>query len=259
MILLAQLSDTHFDLHEHNAERVEAVMAYLADLPRRPDAILVTGDITDTGRPGQYEQARTALLADVEVRFMPGNHDDRAALREVLLREPPTTGPLNQVLRLPDVTVALLDSTVPGHSGGELSAETLAWLADVLRDTPAGDAVLIALHHPPLPMYSTVVDPIRLINPEPLESVVAADERIVGVISGHMHAMGTTLFGGRPLVVAPSVASLIGGVWEVARPGEVPIDYGPDPSILLHVIEDRRLTTIVRTVPMGGRIAVQPS
>ncbi|MQY24776.1 metallophosphoesterase [Nocardia aurantia] len=258
MILLAQLSDTHFDLHERNAERVEAVMAYLADLPRRPDAILVTGDITDTGERGQYEQARTALLADLEMRFMPGNHDDRAGLREVLLREPPTTGPLNQALRLPGVTVALLDSTVPGRSDGELSAGTLAWLADMLRDTPAADAVLVALHHPPLPMYSTVVDPIRLTNPEPLERLVAADDRIVGVISGHMHAMGTTLFGGRPLVVAPSVASLIGGVWEVARPGQVPIDYGPDPSILLHVIEDRRLTTIVRTVPMGGRIAVQP-
>ena len=60
MILLAQLSDTHFDQRARNFERVERVMAYLAALPRRPDAILVTGDITDSGKVEEYEQALAA-------------------------------------------------------------------------------------------------------------------------------------------------------------------------------------------------------
>ncbi|MBF6171605.1 metallophosphoesterase [Nocardia blacklockiae] len=259
MIVLAQLSDTHFDLHARNIDRVERVMTYLADLPHRPDAILVTGDVTDSGKAEEYEQARTALAADVPVWILPGNHDDRANLREILLRQPPSDEPINQALRLDGVTVALLDSTVPGESGGELSDETYRWLTDLLRDTPDDTAVLIALHHPPLPMYSTVVDPIRLANPRRLEQIVAADDRVVGVLSGHMHSMATTLFGGRPLVVAPSVASQIGARWEVGSPGQVPIDYAPDPSLVLHAIEGRRLTSIVRIVPMGGRIAVQPN
>jgi 3',5'-cyclic AMP phosphodiesterase CpdA len=255
MILLAQLSDTHFDTRPHNEQRVARVMAYLAALPHRPDAILVTGDIADTGAIAEYEQARAALLSDVPVLLLPGNHDDRANLRQVLLHEPASTAPLNQALLLPGVTVALLDSSVPGRPDGELAEETYTWLLDLLLDTPADTMVLIALHHPPVPMYSTVVDPIRLVNPGRLEQIVAADDRVAGVLTGHMHAMGITLFGGRPLLVAPSVASLIGGVWEVGVPGEVPIDYGPDPSLLLHVVDGRRLTSIVRTVPMAGRVA----
>ncbi|MQY19256.1 metallophosphoesterase [Nocardia macrotermitis] len=256
MILLAQLSDTHFDLKNRNAERVERVLAYLSALPRQPDAILLTGDITDAGKPEEYEQARDTLRAiSIPLWMLPGNHDDRAALRRILLHEDASDRPLNQAMRLHGLTVALLDSTVPGASGGELDDDTFAWLTDLLRTTPPDDAVLIALHHPPMPMYSTVVDPIRLSNPERLERLVAADPRILGVLTGHMHTLGTTLFGGKPLIVAPSVASTIGGAWEVTTPGEVPIDYAPDPAILLHVIDDGRFTTLLRPVPMGGRIA----
>src|SRR6266568_2907715 len=80
VILLAQLSDTHFNLHARNTERVERVMAYLTALPRRPDAILVTGDITDSGKAEQYEQAQAALRSQVPLWVLPGNHDDRANL-----------------------------------------------------------------------------------------------------------------------------------------------------------------------------------
>ena len=256
MIVVAQLSDTHFDLDTRNAERVERVMAYLADLPRRPDAILVTGDVTESGKAEEYQQAHPALQADVPVWIMPGNHDDRASMREILLGQPRSDEPINQVVRFDGLTIALLDSTVPGAGGGELSDDTYAWLTDLLRDTPADTTVLLALHHPPMPMYSTVVDPIRLAEPHRLEQLVAGDDRIAGVLTGHMHAMATTLFGGRQLVVAPSVASSIGAEWEVGAPGQVPVDYGPDPSLVLHAIDGRRLTSIVRTVPMGGWIAV---
>ncbi|RDI61387.1 metallophosphoesterase [Nocardia pseudobrasiliensis] len=259
MILLAQFSDTHFDLGARNFERVERVMGYLADLPRKPDAILVTGDIADSGKIEEYEQARAALRADVPLWVLPGNHDDRGHLREVLLGESASGAPLNRVLRLDGLTVALLDSTIPGEGGGELTEDTYDFLTDLLSETPSDTSVLVAMHHPPVPMYSTVVDPIRLANPARLERIVAGDERIIGVLTGHMHAMGATLFGGRQLIVAPSVASQIGGEWEVERPGQVPIDYAPDPALILHSIDGRRLTSILRAVPMGGWLGEQPN
>ncbi|WP_227984459.1 metallophosphoesterase [Nocardia spumae] len=258
MMLLAQISDTHFDLTPHNAERVATVLGYLDRLPRRPDAILVTGDLTESGTAAQYEQAQKVLCTDIPLYVLPGNHDDRANLRRGLLDEPATDGPVNQAVELGDLTVALLDSTVPGSGGGALGEHTYAWLDRLLARTPADSSILVALHHPPMPMYSTVVDPIRLADPERLERTVAVDDRILGVLAGHMHAMGVTLFGGRPLVVAPSVASAIGGEWEVHTPGEVPIDYAPDPSVVLHAVDGRRLTSILRPVPMGGRIPIQP-
>ncbi len=256
MTLLAQLSDTHFNLQARNTERVEQVMAYLTALPHRPDAILVTGDITDAGKTEEYEQALAALSSDIPLWVLPGNHDDRGALREVMLGRAASSEPINQKVRLDGLTLALLDSTVPGKGGGELDDDTFAWLTDLLRATPADHSVLVALHHPPVPMYSTVVDHMRLANPRWLEQIVAAEHRILGVLAGHTHTLGTTVFGGKPLVVAPSVSSLIGGAWEVGTPGELPIDYAPDPAVLLHVVEDGRLTTLLRPVPMGGRISV---
>ncbi|MFX0573837.1 metallophosphoesterase [Nocardia nepalensis] len=258
MILVAQVSDTHFDLGARNAERAERVMAFLADLRRRPDAILLTGDITDSGKPDQYAEARVALAADIPVYALPGNHDDRAAFRTVLLGEPASTAPINHAHRIGNLTVALMDSSIPGESGGRLTEETLDWLRGVLAAAPAGAPILLALHHPPAHLFSPVVDSISLADPEKLAEVVAADERIVGVVTGHAHSSAATTFAGRPLLIAPSTASVLGGEWELELPDRV-MDYAPDPAVALHVIdENRRMTTHFRSIPMGGWIGVQP-
>jgi 3',5'-cyclic AMP phosphodiesterase CpdA len=51
-------------------------------MPQKPDAVILTGDLTDFG--GAREYAHLAeLLACLEMPFylMPGNHDDRENLR----------------------------------------------------------------------------------------------------------------------------------------------------------------------------------
>lgn len=254
MILVAQVSDTHFDLGTRNTERAQRVMAYLADLRRRPDVIVVTGDITDSGKPEQYAEARMALQADIPVYAIPGNHDERSAFREVLLGVPPVDAPVNQVHRAGDLTLILLDSSDPGQSSGRIAQETYDWLAATLAATPADAAVLLALHHPPVLLHSPIVDPIALVEPERLAAVVAGDERIVATLAGHAHTAGTSTFGGRPLLLGPSTASVLGGEWELAPPERV-MDYAPEPAVALHVLDDdHRLTTHFRSVPMGGWI-----
>ncbi|MFC6009785.1 metallophosphoesterase [Nocardia lasii] len=259
MILAAQLSDTHFDLSARNTERVEAVMGYLADLPRRPDVILVTGDITDSGTPEQYAQARTALRADIPVYLLPGNHDDRANFRTDLLGVPAATTPINSVHRVGALTVILLDSSVPGEPAGLLGEDTFDWLLAALADAPADGPVLIALHHPPKPLFSPVVDVIALADPGRLAAVVSADPRVIGVLTGHAHSPVATTFAGKPMITCPSTASVLGGAWEVAPPHRV-MDYAPDPAIALHVIDESfSLTTHFRTVAMGGWLAEPPA
>ncbi|MGW4769459.1 metallophosphoesterase [Nocardia sp. NPDC004278] len=259
MILVAQISDTHFDLGARNAERAERVMAFLADLRRRPDAILVTGDITDSGKSDQYAEARMALDADIPVYALPGNHDDRSAFRETLLGEPASTAPINHAHRVGNLTVALLDSSIPGESGGRLTEQTYDWLRGVLAAAPADAPILLALHHPPAHLFSPVIDTISLADPEKFAEVVAADERIVGVLTGHAHSAAVTTFAGRPLLVAPSTASVLGGEWELELPDRV-MDYAPDPALALHVIdENNRMTTHFRTVAMGGWISAPPT
>jgi 3',5'-cyclic-AMP phosphodiesterase len=55
-----------------------------------PAALVLTGDLTDHGRPAQYQRLRAVVEPVAERLGVPfvyaaGNHDDRAALREHLL------------------------------------------------------------------------------------------------------------------------------------------------------------------------------
>ncbi|WP_067703813.1 metallophosphoesterase [Nocardia jejuensis] len=252
MVLLAQLSDTHFDMGARNNERAERVMAFLAELPQRPDVIVVTGDIADEGEIEEYQQARAALVADVPVLILPGNHDDRGNMRTVLFEEASSYEPINQVFRADEVTLVLLDSSIPGKAEGLLAEETFEFLTTALAETAEDESVLVAMHHPPIPVQSTVTDPIRLTNPERLAEIVAGDDRILAVLTGHVHAGLMAQFAGKPLIVAPSVSSTIGCEWETARPGHVPIDFAPDPSLVFHSIKDGALLSMFRPIAMGG-------
>src|SRR5579871_1921232 len=84
-VLIAQLSDLHIGVTERDTgARTAAVVAAIAALDPPPDAVLVTGDVTQNGRASEYERARV-LLAPLRmpVHVMPGNHDDPAGLRAV--------------------------------------------------------------------------------------------------------------------------------------------------------------------------------
>ncbi|WP_225727874.1 MULTISPECIES: metallophosphoesterase [unclassified Nocardia] len=254
MILVAQVSDTHFDLGARNAARAKRVFDFLAGLRRRPDVILVTGDIADAGKPEQYAQAETTFASDIPVIAIPGNHDDRTNFRSVLLGLPGTAEPINRVHQVGTLTIVMLDSSIPGEPSGRLTDDTYRWLRETLAAAPADGPVLLALHHPPAHLFSPVVDEIALADPGRLAAVVAGDDRIIGVLTGHAHSCATTTFAGRPLLVAPSTASVLGAMWELELPDHV-MDYAPDPAVALHIIDENHgLTTHFRSVPMGGRL-----
>lgn len=259
MILLAQVSDTHFDLGPRNAHRVEKVMAFLADLPRRPDAILHTGDVTESGSAAQYAEARAAMASDIPIYSIPGNHDERVAFRTELLGLAASAEPVNHAHRVGELTVVMLDTTIPGQAGGRIDEQSYAWLRGVLADAPARAPIVLAMHHPPVRLHSPIVDDIALAEPGALAELVAADNRIRAVFAGHAHSGAMAVFAGRPLLVAPSTASVLGGSWEISLPDRV-MDYSPDPAIALHAFDDTgALTTHFRTVPLDGRLGVAPA
>src|SRR5262245_66296715 len=64
--------------------RLEAVLAALK--PERPiaDRLIITGDLTHDDRRETYVSLRELLSGWIDVlRVIPGNHDDRVAMREV--------------------------------------------------------------------------------------------------------------------------------------------------------------------------------
>ncbi|MEJ8278026.1 metallophosphoesterase [Pseudonocardia spirodelae] len=224
MTVVAQLSDLHLGGGAVGGRAARAVAAVRA-LDPAPDVVLVTGDLADDGDPAAYAAA-AALLDGLDALHVPGNHDDRDAMTAAL-------GPVGDRLhRTGGLTLALLDTLVPGAGHGELSATAVDLLAEAVRD-PA--PLLVALHHPPVAVGHPLLDGIRLRDPGPLATLLAARADPTLVVCGHVHTPLATTFAGHPLVVAPSVAPALR--WPDV-PGEGGADPGPAPGGVLHTLGD---------------------
>ncbi|MHA7219105.1 phosphodiesterase [Arthrobacter sp. MDT1-48-3] len=211
--LLLHFSDTHFvadGLLYGGVDGRGRLAQLLAEILRsgvRPDALVFTGDLTDTGDPEAYGALRDvvepfAQQLDAPVIWLMGNHDKRAALRRELLGEPPEETPLYRSHRLGGLRVITLDTSVPGHHHGELDDGQLAWLeAELSRPAPEGS--ILALHHPPIPMVQDLAVLTELRRQDRLAEIVAGKD-IRLILAGHVHFPSSSLFAGIPVSVASS-------------------------------------------------------
>jgi 3',5'-cyclic AMP phosphodiesterase CpdA len=192
------------------AAALDAVTALGADVA----ALLLTGDLAEGGDAASYVRLRRMLdPLEVPVLCAAGNHDDRGALREHLLGEPPSAAPLDHVSRIGGLRVVVLDSTVPGRAGGEITPDQLAWLAAELA-VPAPEGTVLALHHPPLPTPSRLLQDIGLRDPAALGAAIAgSDVRVV--LCGHTHVASAGTLAGVPVWVGGSTSS----TWYGLTPG----------------------------------------
>lgn len=246
MLVFAQLSDIHLDGGAQRAGRLAAALSYLGRMSPL-DAVLLSGDIADHGQAAEYQEARDALAAlPCPVLSLPGNHDDRATYREVLLGQPggpAGDGPVNQVREIGGVRFALCDSTIPGKPGGYLADETIAWLDGVLAaapDTPA----FVCMHHPPVPLHIPHLDGMRQTGADRLAAVIQRHPQVVASLCGHAHVPAATLFAGRPLLVVPGVAST--SLLPFESGSEQIVDEQAPVALAVHLLADGRLTTHYR-------------
>ncbi|WP_159945385.1 MULTISPECIES: metallophosphoesterase [unclassified Nocardiopsis] len=244
-LLLAHVSDLHLDGTARASERAARTLDYLRALPQAPDALLVSGDIAEHAADEEYREAARLLDLPFPVLLCPGNHDDRGAMRALLLGERPAKEPLNRVREVGGAAVLACDSTVPGQDGGHLDPATLVWINDTLSDLPAHMPALLALHHPPVRVHHPLPDSMRLDNADDLAGLLRAHPRVAGILVGHAHTGGATTFAGRPLLLAPGVTWTLRMPWE----GEPAANRDQPPGVAFHVLgEDHRLTTHFRAV-----------
>ncbi|MFA4840412.1 MAG: phosphodiesterase [Agrococcus sp.] len=171
----------------------------------RPDAIVFTGDLADRGEPDAYRRLRDIVdpVADdlgAKVVWVMGNHDERRAFRTELLDEPASDAPVDAVIDLDGLRVVTLDTTVPGHHHGEVSAEQLAWLQGVLA-TPATHGTILAMHHPPMPSVLDLAASVELREQSALAATLVGTD-VRSILAGHLHYSSTASVAGIPVSVA---------------------------------------------------------
>lgn len=118
-VLLVQLSDLHVGANENGVDpipRLKAVIEAVRGLPNRPDAVLVSGDLTDDGVEENYRVAREILARlDLPLHVLPGNHDDRRRIRETF--DMPGEGTSRSTTRSKSATSASSSSTRMSPAG----------------------------------------------------------------------------------------------------------------------------------------------
>lgn len=205
MTRIAHLSDPHFGTEE--PALLPALAACLADL--RPDAVVLSGDVTQRALPAQYAAAGRFLATCPGPRLViPGNHD--APLWNLPLRLMDPWRDWRRVLALPlQDEIVTQDAVIAGIN----TADPRAWKDGRLRQAQlddlaalfarhAGRRRIVAMHHPLAPPRS---------EPASLRGAGRAREALVAmgveiVLSGHLHFTHVA-----PVPAAPGLLSVQAG------------------------------------------------
>jgi 3',5'-cyclic AMP phosphodiesterase CpdA len=246
--LLVQVSDLHIGANENGVDPVphlEAVVEAIRSLPNKADAVLVSGDLTHDGGLAEFRLARELLeRLEAPLHVLPGNHDDRALLREVFDLPGKEAEPINYSVDVRDLRLVAFDSNVRGQDPGRYDPQQLRWLDSKLRAQP-DRPTLLAMHHPPLATAVREWDGINLERGqrEALAEVVARHPQLRAIVGGHLHRIAASTLAGCPVISAPST-------YLQARPDfeSEGVDFVPMPGFAIHALLDGELSSQVESI-----------
>ena len=190
MTVLLQVSDPHFGTEQPRV--VEALQQLARKLG--VDVLVLSGDITQRARSGQFARAREFVdaLAPPALVAIPGNHD--IPLFNVFARALTPYrnytrcfgSDLEPVVDLPDALVVAVNTTRPyRHKHGEVSAAQVERVSARLRRAQSGQVRVVVVHQPVLAVKpSDEVNVLRGAERAVFEWSAAGVDLILG---GHIH------------------------------------------------------------------------
>ena len=169
------------------------------------DYIVATGDISSMGAGPAYHRfiklVKTYLPQPLA--WLPGNHDQAILMRSIEADYASTETPVQGGCIDTDAwRVILLDSSVPGYEGGALSIAEIARLQVLLDNTDKH--VLVFVHHQPIEIGCQWVDQYIIENHSELFSVLKTNNRVKGIVFGHVHQEFDADKNGLAILATPS-------------------------------------------------------
>lgn len=252
---IVQLTDCHLFAEPDTAlrgivtrPRFEAALKEVRTRIPDPELLVFTGDTAHDESLATYAAVRNALADwSDRVRIIPGNHDDRALLREIFPQAVGTlTGRNTFHIACDDWQVIGLDSQLPGETAGLLGPDQLEWLNARLAAVllPA----LIFVHHPPIPVHSPWLDRIGLQDAADLQRIVELHSHVRLIVTGHVHQELAGSFAHATVLTTPAV-----GPPFRPRTDELIIDNLPPCYRVIDLYPEGRWSTqVLRCSASGG-------
>ncbi len=169
------------------------------------DHFVLSGDLTDGGTPGQFEQLAETLhdtkIDPARITLVPGDHDarthggwDRALSGPLRAFAPASAGDAGKVVDRGDVCIMPLD--VSSHqtltrSAGVLTAHAAACLWRRLKDTALSRRVMVVVqHHPPFAHSRGPWQWVDGLRGTERQMALLASYPHAHVLHGHLHRVG---------------------------------------------------------------------
>jgi len=213
----------------------ERTIPQINALDPQPKLTLVIGDILDIGGLSHAHGAAGLLGAlDMPWYIIPGNHDDRAALRAAF---PAKTWPtqdgefIHYAFAACGLRFIGLDTSGPNVAGGRFCDKRANWLETQLARDPHQPTVLF-MHHPPVKFGILETDEDGFEGVELLGEIVSRYPSIKHLLCGHTHLALFAHWKGARVSTAPAVSGMrLALDLTMKKPSAFHLD---DPAFSLH-------------------------
>ncbi|NGP16971.1 metallophosphoesterase [Devosia aurantiaca] len=198
------VEDSH--LYSDTSTTLRRILAEIKTLQPQPKFIVASGDLTNQGDAGSYENLKAIIAEaglDMPVLYALGNHDRRDGFYPTMLgRTGNVTAPYDHAEVIAGIHVIVLDTSVPNKIGGAFEPGQLEWLTRELDQHAELPKLLVMHHAPALDTHNKDMEweSLSYADTEALRQAVSG-KNVIGILSGHIHYDRVSNWYGIPTVV----------------------------------------------------------